>query len=604
MCGILTLVKTPWKESAKNALETLYSRGPNEQNILDLGDVQLCHTRLSIIDLSSGSQPMTCKNNRFSINFNGEIYNFQELKSELHSLGFSFVTRSDTEVLLVGWQAWGTSLLKKLDGMFSFTIWDAKEHTLFACRDPIGIKPLFYSTYSGLVVASTLAPFYKFPNFPRTINYEAMRDYLASQACYAPHSFLNEVKQLPPATWLKYDAGPSLLETGSYWSIPKATTDDSETLLAKVDAAIKESVRRQLIADVPLGAFLSGGIDSSLMVHYTAELGVHSLKTFSFKFKDEKFDESMHAKAVAQRYGCDHHILEAPHIDGQMFKSTIEDLDQPLADPSFVMTHALSRLAKSHVTVAISGDGGDELFGGYQRFLDTETINKERFGQNFLRKCVETNLLPGALLRRTLFGKELLLYRRVELGPWTKGRKNMHQYLDPSIHETSKSASTMEVWQNLLGDVWDTDSLMRADLWTYLAENCLVKTDRASMSHGLEVRVPLLGKPVLDLALNLSASVHFEGSSKALLTKLAKRNLPQTVWDRPKHGFSIPLLQLFRGPWRDVCEDALSQIDTIAPFLNKKAITTLWKSTLLGKGSRRLAYTFIVLLLWLSKNKV
>lgn len=609
MCGILGLIGTRWRPHADVALDALYKRGPDARSLLDLGETILGHARLAVIDIAGGHQPMRSPDGRYAMVFNGEIYNFAELRRELEALGYGFASRSDTEVLLHGYAAWGEKLLTRLDGMFAFAVWDERERRLFAARDPLGIKPFMYAAEDGgLVFASTLAPFLALPDFPRRLDAEALRDYLAFQSPLAPHTFVRSVRQLPPAHTLRFDAATGRLETSRYWSIPRpsACRDDRETLVARVDAALKESVRRQLVADVPLGAFLSGGIDSSLMVRYMAEAGASPLKTFSLRFADAGFDETPHARAVARAFGCEHHELEAPTISGDAFAAAIADLDQPLADPAYVMTHALSRLTRQHVTVAISGDGGDELFCGYPRFLDTADLHPRRFWQPWLRRAVVAGLAPASLLRRSLWGEELLHYRRVELGPWP-GRKNLASYLTPDVAAAAEPDHTLQLWRDLVGEFsgcMDTETLMRADLWTYLSENCLVKTDRASMAHSLEVRVPMLGRPVLDAVLGLPSAVHTKGGTKSLLAEIARRSLPETVWNREKHGFSTPLASYFGGAWRSVCGEAVAAATMRAPFLNAPAVTGLWQQALAGRASRRLAYSFVVLLIWLERHRL
>lgn len=609
MCGIFGLINTPWGNSAKAALDTLRPRGPDEFELLDLGEAILGHTRLAVIDLTAGHQPMHSPDERFTLVFNGEIYNFQELRAELETSGYVFKTRSDTEVLLHGFAEWGERLVPRLDGMFAFVIWDAHERVLFAARDRMGIKPFFYSTVAGFAFATTLAPFLNLEGFPRRIDYEALRDYLAFQTPLAPHSFLSAVRQLPPASQLTWEVRSSKLNVRRYWDIPPPTdpVPDCEDLLARVDAAFNDSVQRQLVADVPLGAFLSGGIDSSLMVYYMAQAGAQPLKTFSMRFAEEGFDETACARAVAERFDTEHHVLDTPGIDGPAFAAAIRDLDQPLADPAYVMTHVLSRFTRAHVTVAVSGDGGDELFGGYHRFLEDEDTFPRRSGQDFLRRLVETGWLPGALLRRTLHGRDRVFYRRVELGPWPVSRKSLKRYLSPDAWLSCVPERTLGLWHDLIrgfGGYMDTASLMRADLWTYLSENCLAKTDRASMAHGLEVRVPMLGNSVLDTVLGLPARAHFDPEGKAILRELAQRHLPQIVWNRPKHGFSVPLRELFNGPWREICENTVNHTSEIAPFLDADRVRTLWHSACGGRGSRRLAYTFVVLLLWLDHHRL
>ena len=608
MCGIFGLIGTPWRDSAETALATLSPRGPDDRDLLDLGEAQFGHTRLSVIDLAGGHQPMRSPDGRYTLVFNGEIYNFATLRGELEELGYRFATRSDSEVLLHGHAAWGEALPARLDGMFAYAIWDVRERRVTAARDRLGIKPFFYSTIRGFAFASTLAPFYRLAGFPADIDWEALRDYLAYQVCLAPSSFLAAVRQLPPGCRLEWSAAngePARI--APYWTIPAPAghAPARAELLARIDAAIAASVRAQLVADVPLGAFLSGGVDSSLMVHYMAEAGARPLRTFRMRFAQAAFDETAAAQAVAKQFGCEHHVLDAPDISADRFAAAIGDLDQPLADPAYVMTHALSALTRRHVTVAVSGDGGDELFAGYARYRTQQSDFPRRFGQSWLRAAVLRGLLPQSLLRRTLWGEERMLYRQVEVGPWPVSRKSLTALLAPEARAACHPERTLERWRELalsFGGRMDTASLMRADLWTYLSENCLAKTDRASMAHGLEVRVPLLGNAVLDAVLPLPADVHFDaGGGKALLRELARRHLPECVWNRPKHGFSVPLRDLFRGPWQALGDDLAGRCGSLAPFLDQAAVASHWAAARTGHGATRLTYTLLVLLLWIDR---
>jgi asparagine synthase (glutamine-hydrolysing) len=609
MCGILALIATPWQQSAEAALATLGTRGPDAQTLWAHEDAVLGHARLSVIDLVGGAQPMASEDGRFVLVYNGELYNFRALRRELEARGQRFVTRSDTEVILRGFLEWGRNLLARLDGMFAFAIWDSQERRLFAARDRLGIKPLFYSTHGGLALASTLAPFFALQGFPRDLDFEALRDYLAFQTPLTPASFVRTVRQLPPAHWLEWNAAGSELRVEAFWTIPapKHSPDAPADSLVRLDALLNEAVADQLVADVPLGAFLSGGIDSSLIVHYMSQAKARPLLTFSVRFAEAGYDESEAALAVARRYGTEHHVIEAPRFGADELTRAIAALDQPLADPAYIPSFELARLTRSQVTVALSGDGGDELFGGYARFLDTEDRHPDTRPKRLLRKAIGARVAPGALLRRSLAGQELLFYRRVELGPWPVSRKSLARYLVPEALAACRPEATLDGWRTLVrrfGGRMDTAALMRADLWTYLSENCLVKTDRASMAHGLEVRVPLLGNALADFALALPARAHVHPEPKALLRALAREKLPEAVWGRPKHGFSVPLLAYFNGAWRELCEQAVARAGELAPFLRAGAVQSLWRMARAGRASRRLAYTFVVLLLWLEQHRL
>lgn len=609
MCGILGFIGSPWAAHVQPAIDALRSRGPDEQSVLDLGEAVFAHTRLAVIDLAGGRQPMQSHNGRYTLVYNGEIYNFPDLRRELKNRGIAFATKSDTEVLLHGLVEWGESLLPRLDGMFAFALWDAHERTLLAARDCMGIKPLMYSTESGgIVFASTLAPFLAMPGFSQRISPEGLRDYLACGTLIPPHTLFENARQLPPAGVLRYDTRKDAITTGRYWRIPPAdSAADESDALQRVEEGIRESVRRQMVADVPLGAFLSGGIDSSLMVGYMAELSPGRLKTFSMKFEGGSFDESQYALEVARRFDTEHHELNAPKIDGSDLVTAISALDQPLADPAYIMTYFLSRHAREHVTVAISGDGGDELFGGYSHHIDTEDLYPRRWWQNPLRALIECGLVTPKLLRRSLSGRELLYYRR-GFGYWTNRRKQFDALLDPSFAAQMQLENTMQGWLTVidgLGGRMDSGTIMRADLWTVMSDKFLVKTDRASMAHGLEVRVPFLGLPVLSTALSLPPQAHFRGGLKALLKELARRDLPRCVWDRPKHGFDVPLADFFLGPWRAVADEVFSQAETLAPFLNAGAVQTMWQQTLSGRRRPRTRlYRLFVLMVWMREHAV
>jgi asparagine synthase (glutamine-hydrolysing) len=607
MCGILIAVGSAFRAEFDAALTTLKSRGPDARAVLAHGAALLGHARLSVIDPAGGSQPMTAANGRLSMVYNGEIYNFATLRRQLEAAGRLFATRSDSEVLLTGYLHWGEAMVEKLDGMFAFAIHDRADGSVFMARDRLGIKPLFWGLHGGgMVAASTLAPFFAFSSFPKKLDPEGLRDYLAFQTPLAPRTLVQDIHALPPGSCLRWtaDAGAT---TRQWWTIPDPSEAvvNHQGLIEETDALLAQAVKDQLIADVPLGAFLSGGIDSSLIVHYMAQAGATPLKTFSVRFPESGFDESPAARAVADRYGTEHHVLDAPELTADTLAAALADLDQPLADPAYVPTWALARLTRQHVTVALSGDGGDELFGGYPRFLDTADHHPDSTGKRLLRCLLRHDLAPASLTRRALAGADLLLYRRVELGDYPGSRKDLRRYLAPEIARAARPEQTLELWRRLAATHgnYDRAALLRADLWTYLSENCLTKTDRASMAHGLEVRVPLLANAIQDRMLRLPSEAHFDaGGGKALLRALARRHLPEAVWNREKHGFSVPLRSNFAGPWREWCEARMATAKIHAPWLQANAIAALNNEALQGQGNVRLFYTFAVLLVWLETH--
>ncbi len=615
MCGILGMIGDRWLGDFDKALDSIQSRGPDASGTYHFQDIHLGHRRLSVIDLEHGQQPMSSQDGRYTLVYNGEIYNFRELKDELKEMGISIDTHSDTHVLLEALMFWGVEkTLPKLDGMFAFGLWDAHEQTLTMARDRFGIKPLFYSIVEGLVFGSTMQPFWELGGFPRYLNFEAMRDYLASQTIYSPMTILREVKSLEPGCYVVWRRNePKTIDVKRFWDIPNPNTVekmDFEELVARTEAAVDTSVKRQMVSDVPLGAFLSGGIDSSLMVHYMAKHSAKPLKTFCMKFGDAhpKYDESRYAQMVADKYGCEHTVLESKSVSGVFFEEVVSSMGQPIADPALLPTAVLSQEIKKHVTVAISGDGGDELFGGYGRYLRTSEIYPDQWQKKMLRMLCDKGCLPKSLYRKGLTRSEMVMWERVALGPFAKTRKDMKAYVGREYHDRLKVDDTMRLWKELLGR-WggdaSVDAMMRADIWTYLSENCLVKTDRASMSCGLEVRVPLLGNPVADMILPVGADLKLAHGCKGALITLAKERLPREVWDREKHGFSVPLRDYFLSDWQDVIDSWVNEIETLAPFMNSQRLQKQWlKMKKLGRGNARLMYTLVVLLGWLKTHPV
>jgi asparagine synthase (glutamine-hydrolysing) len=613
MCGIAGLsAATP--DILVRLGGILAHRGPDGSGafVCERTGFGLVHTRLAVIDLSEGGrQPMESSCGRWVIAFNGEIYNHAQLRAELEGRGHSFRSASDTEVLLALLADEGEAALARLVGMFAFALLDRHTGRVLLARDRVGIKPLFWGEHAGgLVAASTLAPFFALRDFPRKLDAEGLRDYLAFQTPLAPHTLVRDIHALPPGACLRWKPGSNAGATPrQWWTIPDATeaAPAAEALTGETDLLLARAVKDQLVADVSLGAFLSGGIDSSLVVHYMAQAGAQPIRTFSVRFAEAGFDESLAALAVAQKYGTEHHVLDAPQLGAETLAAALADLDQPLADPAYIPTWALSRLTRQRVTVALSGDGGDELFGGYPRFLDTAERHPDSAMKQLLRLLLRHGLAPASLTRRALAGAELLLYRRVELGDYPGSRKDLRAFLAPDIATSAQPERTLELWTQLATDHgnFDRSALLRADLWTYLSENCLTKTDRASMAHGLEVRVPLLANALQDRMLGLPAEVHFDaGGGKAILRALARKHLPEAVWNREKHGFSVPLRSNFAGPWRDWCDSQVSAAKMRAPWLDNGAISALWREARLGKGNPRLFYSFAVLLAWLEKHSL
>ncbi|HNA28016.1 MAG TPA: asparagine synthase (glutamine-hydrolyzing) [Nitrospira sp.] len=567
MCGIFAVFQTDpvinW-EVASRAADAMTHRGPDEKGEWRDRHAMLFHRRLSIIDLVMGRQPMVSKDGRHAMVFNGEIYNFSELRDELKRGGVIFTTQSDTEVLLEGFRRWGVGVVERLNGMFAFLVWDRFESRVFGARDRLGIKPLTWGMHKGaLVIASTVEPFTALDEF-RSIDPVAVRDVLTFDYIPAPRTILRNVYKLPPGCWLQWRLGDASPQIEHYWRPPLADQTATTPCEAEIEELLHRAVKRQLVSDVPVGAFLSGGIDSSLIVALMARESSRPVKSFSVAFDEEEFDESPLAQLVANEFGTDHTVLRGDSLSAEGLLDLLGRLDEPFADPAVIPTCALAKLTAGHVKVALSGDGGDEVFGGYSKYL-VRREPRPLPGHFMLDAALRTTMWRprgmANIYQRTLSSRDQLRWSRVRYGDFPVFRKDLRQVLSVPHHDRADIPSYFEPWDRVAGRYGHNatmDSLMRTDLETYLSENCLVKTDRASMLASLEVRVPYLDELLLDRFLPLPAEKKIvDGTLKALLKPLAKRLLPRQVWDRPKHGFNAPVSRLLARQWRPAMESVL-----------------------------------------------
>lgn len=567
MCGILGVFQADtvieWS-AAKTAANAIAHRGPDQQGEWRDRYAMLFHRRLSIIDLAMGSQPMVSKDGRHVIVFNGEIYNFVELRNELQHEGVTFRTHSDTEVLLEGYSRWGAGVVTRLNGMFAFVVWDRLKTTVFGARDRLGIKPFSWGMHKGsLVVSSTLEPFAVLDAFG-SIDPVAVRDVLAFDYIPAPRAIFNSVHKLQPGCWFQWRVGDAAPHIEHYWQPPLPDHMAVAPGEAEVEELLRRAVKRQLVGDVPVGAFLSGGMDSSLIVALMARESSRPIKSFSVAFEDEEFDESPLAELVAREFGTEHTVLRGDALSPEGLLDLLGRLDEPFADPAVIPTCVLAKLTAGHVKVALSGDGADEVFGGYSKYLVSK--NARPLPGHFmldaaLRAMTWRPRGMANIYQRTLSPSDQLRWSRVRYGDFPVFRKDLRHVLSVRYHDRADITSYFEPWDRVAeryGDSGTMDGLMRSDLETYLSENCLVKTDRASMLASLEVRVPYLDELLLDRILPLPADKKIvEGSLKALLKPLAKRLLPRQVWDRPKHGFNAPVSRLLAREWRPAVETVL-----------------------------------------------
>ena len=568
MCGFFTVLQPSPVidlDTARRALDTIAHRGPDASGEWRDHDVFLGHRRLSIIDLTTGGQPMASADGRYALIFNGEIYNFVELRDQLSSHGVVFRTRSDTEVILEGYRRWGAAVVERLHGMFAFVIWDRALRRAFGARDRLGIKPLCWSVQRGaLIVSSTLEPFRVLPDSDG-FDLHAVRDLMTFDYIPAPRTVLRGVRKLEPGSRFEWRFGDPEPRIDRYWSPPLADPAAMPPEEEELEELLDRAVKRQMVSDVPIGAFLSGGIDSSLLVAFMARHCGSPVRTFSVAFAEGNVDEAPIAARVASQFGTDHTVLRAEDLGAESLLELLGRLDEPFGDPTLVPTYMLSAMTKRHVKVALSGDGADEVFGGYPKYLlGHADYPTPPFSSAVRRVLGAVSWRPrgvGRFYGRTLSSEDRIRFAWSRYGDFPVFRKDLRQLLAPRYKDAVDIEAYFEPWERRArryGARFDADVLMRTDLETYLSENCLVKTDRASMLASLEVRVPYLDETILDRILSLPVERKIRGGQlKALLLPIARRLLPREVWDRPKHGFTVPLDTRLAGAWRPAVEALL-----------------------------------------------
>lgn len=609
MCGFLTVFQErPIIDDMafQGALNSIAHRGPDAVGEWKEGGAALGHRRLSIIDLETGDQPMHSVDQRHVLVFNGEIYNYRELRQLLEQDGMGFTTHSDSEVVLQAYRRWGSDVVHRLNGMFSFVIWDRVERTVFGARDRLGIKPFCWGLHRGaLVIASTLEPFHSLGDF-KEYNTLAVRDLMTFDYISAPRTILNRVQKLEPGNTFIWRWGSSAPIIERYWAPPI----ENAALVAPDEFELEQlldcAVHRQMIGDVPIGVFLSGGIDSSLLVALMARHSEKPIRSFSIAFDEEGVDESPIAGLVARQFGTDHSVLRAEKLGPEALLELIGRLDEPFADPAIVPTYALSKMTASHVKVALSGDGADEVFGGYPKYLMGATSRGSLpLSSLFHRSLQALPWRPRGMSHfywRTLSSQDQIRWSWSRYGDFPVFRKDLRQLLARAYQDEAEIGQFFEPWERRAqsyGQQYGMDVLMRADLETYLSENCLVKTDRASMLASLEVRVPFLDETVLDRILPLSAGKKLNGNTlKSLLMPMARRLLPREVWDRPKHGFNVPIDVWLRGSWKPAVELALKWGESHVDLFNYEYLRRLHRISISEGGVGRELWNPFVFLAW------
>jgi asparagine synthase (glutamine-hydrolysing) len=615
MCGIAGLVdfhNPPGQALLERMGQVLTHRGPDEQGVFVSGPAGLVHRRLSIIDVAAGRQPILSADGRSAIVFNGEIYNYKPLQEDLLRKGYRFQTQTDTEVILHAYEEYGEACVQRLRGMFAFAIWDGPRQQLFVARDRVGIKPLYYSWDGGkLLFASEIKAIAQDPGVDRTLDAQALDDYLTYLYIPAPKSIFRSIRKLRPGHTLTFSSR-GVVER-EYWDIsfdPTEGLSESEYAAGLMDT-LRESVGIHLMSEVPLGAFLSGGLDSSAVVGIMAGLLDRPVNTASIGFPEAGFDELPYARQVARHFRT-RAREKTVHADAAKILDTLVwYFDEPFADSSMIPTYYVSQVAREQVTVCLSGDGGDENFAGYRRYRFDVLENRVRA---VLPQAVRGPLF-GALgrlypkadwLPQIFRGKTLLT--NLSLSPEEAYFKTMSWFTPDmkamlyreTLQKTLNGYEAFSVLQGYFDRTRGWDPLSRiqyVDIKTYLVDDILTKVDRASMAHSLEVRVPLLDHVVMEYAARIPARYKLHGGEGKYIFKRALADLlPADILNRPKMGFSLPLAQWLRGDLKALFEESVFARDAfIGEYFDPAPIRRWWAQH--QRGTRDYAYHLYALLM-------
>ena len=608
MCGIVGI----WDSRGTRTIErnvlvrmnqSQHHRGPDETGLHLAPGVGLGHKRLSIIDLASGQQPLFNEDGSVVVVYNGEIYNYGELIPELTALGHVFRTRSDTEVIVHAWESWGEACVDRFRGMFAFALWDERQQTLFLARDRLGVKPLFYAHLPDgqFLFGSELKSLLAHGALDRTIDPRSVEDYFALGYVPEPRTIFTSAHKLSPGHTLCLRRGQPAAQPRRYWDVrfTGANTISEEDAQAELVERLRESVRLRMIAEVPLGAFLSGGVDSSAVVAMMAGRSAEPVNTCSISFEDPSYDEAVFAQQVADQYKTRHFVDRVETDDFDLIDTLAALYDEPYADSSAIPTYRVCQLARKHVTVALSGDGGDESFGGYRRY-------RMHMGEERMRSALPLGL------RQQLFGTLGRWYPKADRAPRFLRAKSTFQALARNsvdayfngvsiFRDDMREALFSPEFKRSLGgyraaEVFhghaqraDTEdplsTIQYLDMQTYMIGDINTKVDRASMAHALEVREPLMDHSLVEWVASLPSSLKLRGGEgKWLLKKAMEPHLPHNILYRPKMGFAVPLARWFRGPLRQrvrtaVLEGRLAETG----FFNRNYLEHLVEEHLSGR---------------------
>ena len=599
--------------------EAIRHRGPDEDGFYFSDGVGLAMRRLAIIDLKSGQQPIPNSDRTAWIVFNGEIYNYRELRGQLEKLGHEFHTDSDTEAIVHAYDQYGTDCPKYLRGMFAFAIWDERAKSLFLARDRVGKKPLLYAKLDGeLVFGSEFTALLEHPRISRDVDFEAIHHYLSFICVPAPLTAYRAIRKLEPGHWLLWRGGE--IKTERYWELDfsKKVSIDEEEAGERVVELLRDAVRVRLMSEVPLGAFLSGGIDSSAVVALMAQESSEKIKTFSIGFDEQDFSELHHARRVAEHVGADHHEFIVRPDAMEILPTLVEHYGEPFADSSAIPSYYVSKETRAFVTVALNGDGGDECFAGYERYAAMSIAQKYANLPEALRNGVISNVvsaLPGFDARQNPLRKAKRFVAAASLPPverylrWVSAfddAAKQNLYSDDFRRETAmfRTASILEPWFAKANGSGIIDAALLTDTMTYLPNDLLVKMDIASMTVSLEARSPFLDHQLMEFAASLPEKLKLRRlTTKYLLKRVLKKLVPAENLNRSKMGFGVPIGHWFRGAMQPFLRETLLSEKALARGLfQPERVRQLIDSHVSVKAdhSHRL-WTLLMLELWFER---
>jgi asparagine synthase (glutamine-hydrolysing) len=620
LCGIAGFTHTNWvaePDRIRRAASTLQHRGPDQQGVFQSKAVALAATRLKIIDLEGGDQPIRSEDGDTVIVFNGEVYNHQELRRELESLGHRFRSRCDTEVVLRSFLEWDVKCLSRLRGMFAFAIWSESKKRLVLGRDRMGIKPL-YLTHRGddIFFGSEVKAIFVHPEIPRELSLNGLDCYLSMNYVPCPWTLVEGVEKLPPGHWLEWENGKT--RTGCYWQLPFGTTRQSlDSAKERLDFLLRESIREHLLSDVPLGVWLSGGVDSSAILHYAATASSSRLKTFSISFQGRSFDETPYIQQIVEQYQTEHEQVDLnPSLN---LLDAIEEFayysDEPSADAGALPVWFLSKLCKTRTTVALSGEGADELFGGYLTHRASLLAERARklpsgvlgFSLGQLRRLPVSDEKIGLEYKLKRFLEGCLLPAAAAHVYWNGAfsAEQKHELLSQPL-----PPALDRVLGELSGRLAGGDRLapyLWFDQKYYLPDDILYKVDRISMAHAVEVRPPFLDHRIAEFAATLPAPLKILGGrQKVVLKELMKDKLPSSTLRRKKLGLDIPAHDWFRGPLRPLLEETLTDgISEYREIFRASAVRNFLNSHMERRANVGYhLWGLMILFLWMKKWRI